>query len=336
MTRPLVSVVVLNWNGRAHLQDCLQSLHRQRIGGVEIIFVDNGSRDDSVDFVKKRFTGVQVIENRHNLGFCAGNNVGLRAAGGELVVLLNNDTEVSSGWLESLVEAAASHPGAGLFASRMLLFDRRDTVDSAGDLFFTAGFAAKRGWLEKNDARFDRGCPVFGACAGAALYRREMLDEIGLLDEDFFANGEDVDLSFRARLAGYECRYVPGAVVYHKGGVTIGQSSRWFYLMRRNQLWVVVKNMPRELLRRYWPQMLFYNLASLAYHPLRGRAALLFRAYRDAFGGLERMRRKRRHIQRNRRASADEIHAILSHGGLFQRALRPVTGSLSASAYTIH
>ncbi len=335
MPNPLISVVVLNWNGRPHLEVCLRSLRRQQTEDVEVILVDNGSRDDSVAFVKERFPEVLIMENRSNLGFCAGNNVGIRAARGDFIALLNNDTEVSPHWLKSFLETAAKHPDAGLFASRMLLFDRRDLIDSAGDLFFTAGFAAKRGWLQKNGRRFQEPCPVFGACAGAALYRRDMLADIGLLDEDFFANAEDVDLSFRAQLRGYRCRYVPEAVVYHKGGTTIGRSPRWFYLMRRNQLWVVIKNMPRELLRRYWPQMLFYNAASLFYHPLRGRAKLIFAAYRDAFRGGDKMRRKRTRIQRNRRVDADYIDKILSHGGVFRRAQRPVTQQLGASEYTV-
>jgi len=162
-----------------------------------------------------------------------------------------------------------------------------------------------------------------------------MLEEVGLLDEDFFANGEDVDLSFRAQLRGYACRYVPQAEVYHKGGTTIGRSAMWFYLMRRNQLWVVIKNMPAELIRKYWPQMLFYNLSALIYHPLKGRAGLIFSAYRDALRGTGWMRRKRRRIQDRRCVGPAHIDAILSHGGLFHRARQPVTGRLRASAYTV-
>ncbi len=335
MNDPMISVVVLNWNGRPHLDGCLRSLRQQAFANMEVLLVDNGSRDTSVAFVKKRFPEVRIIENHSNLGFCAGNNVGIRAARGNFVALLNNDTEVSSRWLRSLLEAADDHPGAGMFASRMLLFDQRDRIDSAGDLFYTAGFAAKRGWLEKDGPRFQKACHVFGACAGAAMYRQDMLADVGLLDEDFFANGEDVDLSFRAQLQGYTCRYVPEAVVYHKGGTTIGRSARWFYLMRRNQLWVVVKNMPRELLRRYWPRVLIYNCLSLVYHPLKGRAGLIFSAYRDALRGFGRMRRKRLRIQERRRVDAAYIDAILSHGGIFNRAQRPVTSRLGTSAYTV-
>lgn len=332
----MVSVVVLNWNGKPHLRGCLQSLRRQEIRETEVILVDNGSRDGSVAFVKKSFPEVRVIENRSNLGFCAGNNVGIRAARGRLIALLNNDTEVSRRWLKSLKDAAASHPKAGLFASRMLIFDQPELIDSAGDLFHTAGFASKRGWREHDGPRFHKPCPVFGACAGAVLYRRDMLEDIGLLDEDFFANGEDVDLSFRAQLRGYACRYVPEAEVFHKGGATIGRSARWFYLMRRNQLWVAIKNMPADLMHKYWPQMLFYNLSSLVYHPLKGRGGLIFSAYRDAFRNLGKMRRKRRQIQHRRCVDSGYIDAILSHGGLFQRARRPVTRRLESSAYSIH
>lgn len=329
-----VSVVVLNWNGRGHLDVCLRSLRHQSFSDVEVILVDNASTDGSAAFVRQRFPEVRVIENSANLGFCAGNNVGIRAASGRFVALLNNDTEVSPDWLTQLLQTAAAHPEAGLFASKMLDFYNRRTIDSAGDQFHVAGFAIKRGWRQNDDARFQQPCGVFGACAGAAMYRRCMLDDIGLLDNDFFANGEDVDLSFRAQLRGYTCRFVPQAVVYHKGGATIGKSPAWFYLMRRNQLWVLIKNMPAALMRRYFPQILFYNLTSLIYHPAKGRGKLICSAYRDAFAQLPAMRCKRKRIQRARRASLQDIHSILTRRGILRRARMPITGQLDTSAYT--
>ncbi len=333
--RPVtVSVVVLNWNGQAHLDVCLRSLRRQRFSGAEVILVDNGSTDGSPAYVRQHFPEVRVIENQANLGFCAGNNIGIRAAGGRLVALLNNDTEASPNWLTQLVEAAAAHPEAGMFASKMLNFHNRRIIDSAGDQFHVAGFAIKRGWRQNDDARFQRPCSIFGACAGAAMYRRAMLDDVGLLDSDFFANGEDVDLSFRAQLRGYACRFVPQAVVYHKGGATIGKSPTWFYLMRRNQLWVLIKNMPAALMRRYLAQILFYNLASVVYHPVKGRGKLIFAAYRDALAGFPAMRRKRARIQPARRASLRDINAILTRRGLLRRARLPIVRQLDRSGYT--
>lgn len=327
----MISVVVLSWNGKEHLEVCLSSLSTQSFQDFEIILVDNGSTDGSIDYVRERFPKVRLVPLVTNLGFCAGNNVGIESAQGDLIALLNNDTEVSPNWLESLYEAAQRSPEAGFFASKMLLFDRRDTIDSAGDEFHTAGFASKRGWLQPDGPEFAQEKDVFGACAGAALYRHEMLDEVGLLDEDFYANGEDVDLSFRAHAYGYRCLYVPTARVYHKGGATIGQTEKWFYLMRRNQLWIVVKNMPNQLLFRYLPNILVYNITSLLYHSLQGRGGLIWRAYFDAARGLPGMLEKRRLIQSARAARIKDIDSILSKATLFARARSPITKKLSSS-----
>lgn len=255
--------------------------------------------------------------------FCRGNNAGIRHARGDLIALLNNDTEVSLEWLRSLFEASLRWPEAGFFASKMLRFDRRDVIDSAGDEFHTAGFAAKRGCGQRDGPDYAREQPVFGACAGAALYRRSMLDRIGLFDEDFYANVEDVDLSFRAQLCGYPCVYVPEAKVYHKVGATIRRNWDWFYWSRRNHLWVVVKNMPSLLLARYLPSVLVYNASSLLYHIWNGRGRLVLRAYAAALRGLPGMLAKRRSIQSARTADIQYIESILTKGGLRARASSP-------------
>ena len=319
----MISVIVLNWNGKQHLKTCLSSLEKQIFRDFEIILVDNGSTDGSVDLVRELFPNIRLISLKTNLGFCAGNNVGIKSAKGDLIALLNNDTEVHPNWLEQLYEATQKSD-AGFFASKMLLFDKRDIIDSAGDEFHTSGFAAKRGWLQPDGLEYDYEKIVFGACAGAALYRREMLTKIGLLDEDFFANGEDVDLSFRANLFGYMCLYVPTAKVYHKGGSTIGQTGNWFYLMRRNQIWIVIKNLPNQLLLKYILNILAYNFISFFHHLFQGRGKLILRAYFDAACGLPKMLRKRYHIQAERIEEIDCLDAILTRGKLLARASSPI------------
>lgn len=329
----MISVIIINWNGKEHLEGCLASLRKQTLTDFEIILVDNGSTDGSVEYVRQVFPEVGIVALPENLGFCGGNNAGLRHARGELVALLNNDTEVSPHWLQALNGAAVKWPKAGLFASKMLFFDQRERLDTAGDEFHIAGFPIKRGWRQLDGPEFNQPREIFGACAGAALYRKEMLDRIGGLDEDFFVYAEDIDLSFRAQIYGYRCRYVPEAIVYHKGSATMGKTWRWFYLSRRNQLWVMVKNMPGKLLVKYLPVLGLYHLSSILYHGLRGRGRLILNAYWDAWRGLPKMLQKRHIIQASRTVPIKYLDSILARGGLFSRARSPVTEQLASSTY---
>jgi GT2 family glycosyltransferase len=325
MGKQMISVVVLNWNGRQHLEACLSSLFEQTFHEFEVILVDNGSTDGSIEFVRTLFPEVRIIALEKNLGFCGGNNIGIRAAQGDLVALLNNDTEADRKWLEALNDAAIRRPDVGCFASKMLSFYQRNLIDDAGDEFHAAGFSSKRGWLEEDGPQYNEECEVFGTCAGAASYRRTMLDEIGLFDEHFFATGEDVELSFRAHLKGYKCLYVPNAIIYHKAGAAVGQTTAWFYRMRRNQLWTTVKNMPWQLFVKYMPQIVAYNALSLIYHSLQGRGKLIWRAYFDAFRDLPRVMSQRRYIQSSRVAPVRDIEAVLTKGGLRHRISNPIT-----------
>ena len=184
---------------------------------------------------------------------------------------------------------------------------------------------SKRGWFESDGPGYDLEAEVFGVCGGAALYRRTVLDDVGLFDETFFANGEDVDLSFRARLRGYTCLYVPAAVVYHKSGASIGQTTRWFYWVRRNQLWVLMKNMPWQLIAKYAPEIVVYNVMSLIYHSLQGRGRLIWRAYFDALLDLPRIAKERGVIQSRRTASVWDIDRVLTKSSLIKRMSRPIT-----------
>ena len=207
----------------------------------------------------------------------------------------------------------------------MLSYHDPALIDDAGDTFHVSGFAIRRGWMELDGPPYDQECEIFGACAGAAMYRRAMLDDIGLFDEDFFANGEDVDLSFRAQLAGYKCLYVPDAVVYHKGGASIGQNARWFYWIRRNLLWVLMKDMPGALLLKYLPYILIYHLSSLVYHILTSRARLICRAYLDAFQSLPKVLSQRKEIQCKRRVSVAYLESLLATTGPWHRMAHPIT-----------
>ncbi|MGD8969515.1 MAG: glycosyltransferase family 2 protein, partial [Anaerolineae bacterium] len=200
---PAVSIVIPNWNGVGHLPTCLESLRRQSFQDFEVIVADNGSTDGSLALLSRDYPEVQVLDLGENRGFAGACNAGMQAARGAFIALLNNDTEVDPRWLAEVVAAFERHPEAGMVASKMLLFDRRDVFHTAGDFYRVDGLPGNRGVWQRDEGQYDEEEYVFGACGGSAAYRRAMLEQVGLLDEDFFFSCEDVDLAWRAQLAGW-------------------------------------------------------------------------------------------------------------------------------------
>jgi GT2 family glycosyltransferase len=243
---PYFSVIVLNWNGRHLLEECLSSLRAQSFRDFETIVVDNGSTDGSAGWLEKEWkVGVSLLELPTNRGFAEGNNAGIRVARGRFIVLLNNDTAVDPGWLDAIFGATRRHPEAGMFASKILNYYRREEIDNTGHLIYPDGLARGRHRLEADNGRFGEEGEVLHPSGCAGVYKKEMLDQIGLLDESFFAYGEDVDLGLRGRWAGWKCVYVPSAVVYHKYSATTGTySPEKVFLVERNRLWLLIKNFP--------------------------------------------------------------------------------------------
>lgn len=313
---PSVSVVVVNWNGKHLLEACLGSLRRQTWRSFTVAVVDNASTDGSADFVKERFPEVEVIAMPENHGFGSAANEGIRRTQSRYVALLNQDAEADSRWLEELVRALEENPEVGFCASRMLLFHNRSIVDSAGDGYTPLGAPYNIGRGLPNDGRFDRPRKVFGACAGAAMYRRALFEDIGLFDEDFFLIFEDVDLSFRAQLAGYQCLYVPSAIVYHVAGATLPKGGPTHsYYCARNDIVVLLKNMPGALLWQRWPLL----VAGLAKRTLGG---LVYRDKRATLRGrwaaLKQIRvalHKRRQVQHLRRVPPAYIASLFKRRG---------------------
>lgn len=312
---PLVSVIVLNWNGRDVLTECLQALSVQTYPHYEILVVDNGSTDGSAALVRERFPQVRVIALPENVGFGAGNNIGYRHAQGEYIALLNNDTCVAQQWLAALCDALERYPAAGSAASKIVFYDQPDWIDTAGDEFFSIGIARKRGHLLPGQGNFDQETFIFGACAGAALYRRAMLDAIGFFDEDFEIYDDDVDLSFRAQLANWKCVYVPTALVRHHVSATMSkQSQRSMYLIKRNTFWVLLKNIPTALWWRYGFFILGYHLLSDLHAATQGYAGAILRGRLDALRAWSQVQSKRAQIQKMRCVSIAELDQIFSHG----------------------
>ena len=309
----LLSIIIPNWNGARHLPTCLNSLHCQTYPHLEVIVVDNASTDESVALVRRDYPEVVLVQLDENLGLTGGINRGIRVARGELIAPLNNDTEAAPGWAAALVTALREHPDAGMAASKMLLFDRRDVLHSAGDAYGVDGIPVNRGVWQRDEGQFDGDEYVWGGCGGAVAYRRAMLDDIGLFDEDLFMYCEDVDLNWRAQLAGYRCVFAPGAVVYHHLSATGGGELASFYT-GRNTLWVLVKNYPGELLRRHWRAVVQAQLRITweALKAWRGKAARArLRGQAAALLGLPCWLRKRRAVQANRRVSPEAIERML-------------------------
>lgn len=299
----MISIVVLNYNGQRYLDACLASLAQQTYQDFELIVVDNASTDGSVEHLRSHFPWVRLVINEANLGFAAGTNSGIRAAKGEFILTFNNDAQADRHFLEHIIEPMADAK-VGSCAPKMLFPDGR--INSAGICFSRSGAAWDRGMFEQDSGQYDLQEEVFGACAGAALYRKSMLEEIGLFDEDFFLYMEDVDLAFRARLAGWRCIYVPRAKVYHLHGGTAGFGSDLaVYYGNRNVIWYAVKDFPAWILISSLPFILARNLAVIPYYALHGQSRVILKSKIDALRGVPKMLEKRKNIVR--KASSAEI-----------------------------
>jgi GT2 family glycosyltransferase len=326
--KPKASVIILNYNGRHLLEECLESLFTQVFQDFEIIVVDNGSTDGSAAFLEERCgRRIRLIRNRENLGFAEGNNIGIAAAEGEYIALLNNDTVADRMWLaELLLAAERSGDDFGMWASKILLYDRRDMIDTAGHLIYPDGLNRGRGKNETDRGQYDREEEVFFPSGCAALYDKKMLDEIGAFDGEFFAYGDDTDLGIKARLAGWKCLYVPTSFVYHKSSATAGAYSPLkAYLVERNRVWVLIKYFPfGSILLSPFYTLFRYTL--LTYGVLTGRGTagrfvegssafelvrVLIRAYCDALGKMPLMIRKRKEFKKHIRTTTEDFHVWL-------------------------
>lgn len=328
-SEPEISVIILNWNGRGYLEPCLLALLAQTLAPsrFEIVLVDNGSGDGSAEFVKDRFKDwlsgeaqprLKLVELAENRGFSGGNLAGLEhcAATSRYIATLNNDTRAEPGWLETLLTALETRPLQEKWAAAggAMLFAQASTSQIA-----SAGIEVRRDGLAL-DARIgeklrenEQEAEIFGVCAGAALYRREAVNEVGFFDPAFFAYLEDADLAWRLRLAGWRALYVPGALVWHEYSGTGKQGSPFkSFQLGRNRVWVILKNWPASLLLRHALSILFYDLAASAYtlwrrdpHALRGRLAALHPKH------LRRVLAQRREIQRQCKISPVELEKWL-------------------------
>ncbi len=263
MVKPLVSVIVANWNGQRFLRNCLVAVLGQEYENIEVIVSDNGSTDSSLELLKE-FPGVKLIENGINIGFAEANNVAIRSSRGEYIATLNPDTEPDSEWVASLVSAATQKQSAGSLASKVLFMEEPNRIGSAGEMILPTGDVMGRGFYWRDAGQYEVEEEVFGTTAGAGFYRRRALQNVGLFDSNLFTWYEDVDLSWRLRKAGWKSYYIPKAVVrhYQSGSMDERNQTKLFYL-HRNKLYVVLKNYPLALLARYAAEILWSEFTYL-------------------------------------------------------------------------
>ena len=328
MITPLVSAIVVNWNGGTTVCDALGSLFAQTYKPLEVILVDNGSTDGSVERAERCFgRSLVVIRNGQNEGFARGNNIGFQAARGEWVFLLNSDAVCDPDVIAELVRFVADKPEAGQLACRVVQSDRPHFFDSAGLLLYPDGVSRPRGWQEKDQGQYDTAEEVLAPHGCACALRTAMLDRIGRFDEDFFCYLEDLDLGVRGQLAGWKCWYVPGARVRHRKSSSAGNYSVFkAYHVERNRVYCLWKWMPRFLV---FVSPLFtlnrYALQGYAAYTHQGLSAefvkeyslarlfvVLVHAWSSALWRLPRMLAKRRQIRDTRTISVDEWYRLIS------------------------
>lgn len=315
-TAPFMSVIVPNYNGRELLQSVLGALSHQTFSDFEVIFIDDASTDDSVAFVEQFFGSsafvesthkpswreMRVVVNRQNLGFVASCNAAADVARGQVLVLLNTDTEPEWEWLEELAVSVCTNPQAAMVASKMLLFDERTQLHTTGDLLGADGIPRNRGVWQEDRGQFDGETAIFSGCGGGTAYRKDVWQMLGGFDEDFWMYLEDVDYGFRAQLAGWEAVFAPKARLYHRLSASGGDTLASYYV-GRNTIWNIVKNMPRNLLVRNFPAIAAAQVKITvdALRNIRGKAAQArLMGQLAGLAGIPRQLRKRGVIQPRR------------------------------------
>jgi len=336
VTPGLISVVIVNHNGRDYVPECLASVRAQTCARTEVVVVDNGSTDGSREWLRAALPpGGVLVEFAENRGFAGGANAGIRACHGEFVALLNNDAVADPDWLAEL-SAPMAQAGVGMVASKILFYDRRDVIDKTGHLLFPDGLNRGRGAGEIDRGQFDTEQEGLFPDGCAAMYRRSLLDDVGLFDEQFFAYGDDTDLGLRARWRGWGCRYAPRARVYHHHSRTLGKYSAYkAYLVERNRFWVAVKLFPWPLVvvsplftiwRFAWHARSVLSRRGLAGGVVRESSptrlvAALAHAYVSGVAGLPSILAKRGDVRRRRRLTDREFYRLLARFRISAREL---------------
>jgi len=303
------SIIIVNWNSWELLTRCLEALSRQTDMSFKVLVADNASETPPPVGIFSILPDLVYIQNDNNIGFAAANNALIeQAKDAEWIITLNPDAVPEPGWIAHLLYAAKKYTDYPFFASRLVQYENSELLDGDGDVYHVSGLAWRKGFNKKY-AQYMTPTEVFSPCAAAAMYRTDVLIELGGFDEDFFCYMEDVDLGFRSRLAGYKCLLVPSARVNHVGSATTGgqQSNFSVYYGHRNLVWTFVKDMPGLLFWIFLPGHILLNVLSLIWFTIKGKGRSIFRSKRDAIIGIPKMLRKRKSIQASRVTSISAL-----------------------------
>lgn len=305
------SVIIPTWNGKDLLKTCLQSLKRQTYKDFEVIVVDNGSNDGTVEMIKKVYPKSRIFSFDHNKGFAPAVNEGLRNAQGEYLVLLNNDTKMDKKCLEHLMRAVKKK-NVGIIATKMLNFYQNDTIDSAGAFITSVGHANGIGWKEKDGPEFNKPKEVFLASGGGCLIKRSVIEKIGLFDEDYFAYFEDVDFCLRAQLQGFKTWYEPKAIIYHVHKATSRRIQPFTeYLQFRNMTMTIIKDFPGQFLQKNWLKILLVNIHTVWFLTKKGYGSAALKAEWYILTHWITLLFKRQQIQSSSRISSEEFSKFI-------------------------
>lgn len=308
-----VTFVVMNWNGREFLEVVLPSIHRQTAAGFTVNVVDDASSDDSRAYVEREWPGVNFIAHQDNVGLTRNMTRAVQSAQTEYVALLNNDLELEPDWLWQLRSTLQAHPDAAAAEGKMLDYYHRERIDGAGDDLGWTLAPGRRGNGQVDAGQFERPEEIFSVSCGAALFRRAALEDVGPFDGNLFAYYEDVDWGLRARLLGYSARYQPAAVCFHMGSSTMNRKpGRWSHLFPRNQIYVMLKNVPASLLRRHWWRILAWELQWLLLDVRTGFGAKHAKGWWQALGMVPHALRERRAVQAAVRISDDQLERAMT------------------------
>lgn len=310
------AVIIVNYNGGELLLRCLASLALQSYQAFRTIVVDNASTDGSLDGIRSASSDVQIVRLSENMGFAAGCNAGIEAAGDcEWIACLNPDAFPEPDWLATLMAAAGRYPDYVALGSKLIMAEDPSRLDGTGDVYHVSGLVWRRDHGRLAGQGEPEGGEIFAPCAAAALYRRDALIEVGGFDARYFCYLEDVDLGFRLRLRGYRSRYVPESRALHMGSAITGLRSDFsIYHGHRNMVWTYFKNMPTLLLWLYLPQHILANVLTVLRYSLRGQAKVILKAKWHALKTLPTIWRMRSEVQATRKVTTREIWRCMDRG----------------------
>jgi len=339
--RPLVSVVIVNYNSGGYLTACVRSLLNSTYRKKELIIIDNASNDDSVKRIEGLSSQIMVLKNPVNLGFARAGNIGISHSKGELVTLINPDTVVERGWLQHLIDAAQRHPGAAFFQPKILWMDDPRLLNSAGNMIHIAGFGVCRGIGRPDSEQFQREAEVCYTSGACTLARRKALEKIGPMEDLFFAYGEDKDWGWRALMMGWQSIYIPTAIVLHKWSPTLEDTPAKFYLLEFERVLSIWKNYSARTVILLMPTLLVVEVSVLLYAIAKGWLIEKMRSYADLLR-LRRVVAEKRRILQERRVVPDgslvrrfvsdiEHPYVGAAGAVFNRLIRLLVAPVSNS-----